>query len=88
MLSKLQKIYIVDTRQVSKISKIYIRGSHTFSRVPEFSENEKVGRENGSQWGVPAPGGCVTPRFGVASKENEIWRMRLQACSGWVIFVL
>ena len=24
-------------------------GSHTFSRVPEFSENEKVGRENGSQ---------------------------------------
>ena len=47
-----------------------IRGSHTFSREPNFSENEKVGREKGSQWGVPVHGGCVTPRFAVASMEN------------------
>ena len=53
---------------------IDIRGSHTFS---DFSENEKVGREKGSQWGVPAHGGCVTPRFVVASMENENWRMGL-----------
>ena len=53
------------------------RGSHTFSREPDFSENEKVGREKGSQWGVPAHGGCVTPRFAVASMENENWRMGL-----------
>ena len=32
--------------------------SHTFSREPDFSENEKVGREKGSQWGVPAHGRC------------------------------
>ena len=47
------------------------RGSHTFSREPDFSENEKVGREKGNQWGVPAHGGCVTPHFAVASMENE-----------------
>ena len=55
----------------------YIRGSHTFSKEPDFSKNEKVGREKGSQWGVPAHGGCVTPRFVVASMENENWRMGL-----------
>ena len=54
-----------------------IRGSHTFSREPDFSENEKVGREKRSQWGVPAHGGCVTPRFAVVSMENENWRMGL-----------
>ena len=54
-----------------------IRGSHTFLREPDFSENEKVGREKGSQWGVPPHGGCVTPRFVVASMENENWRMGL-----------
>ena len=43
-----------------------------------------MGREKGSQWGVPAHGGCVTPRFAVASMENENWRMGLQACIGWV----
>ena len=61
------------------------RGSHTFSREPDFSErmrkNEKVGREKGSQWGVPAHGGCVTPCFDVVSMENENWRMGLQACT-------
>ena len=61
-----------------------IRGSYTFSREPDFSANEKVGREKGSQWRVPVHGGCVTPRFVVASMENENWRMGLQACTGWV----
>ena len=52
-------------------------GSHTFSREPDFSENEKVGREKGSQWGVPVHGGCGIPPFAVASMENENWRMGL-----------
>ena len=56
---------------------LHNRGSPTFSSEPNFSENEKVGREKGSQWGVPVHGGRVTPRFDVASMENENWRMGL-----------
>ena len=48
-----------------------IRGSHTFSSEPNFFENERVVREKGSQWGVSVHEGCVTPRFDVASMENE-----------------
>ena len=46
------------------------RGSHT-SNEPNFFKNEKVVREKGSQWGVLAHEGGVTPLFDVASMENE-----------------
>ena len=52
-------------------------GVVTPSLGSQISENEKVGREKGTQWGVPAHGGCVTPRSAVASMENENWRMGL-----------
>ena len=38
-------------------------------------------REKGSQWGVLAHEGGVTPLFDVASMENENCRMGLQACT-------
>ena len=57
------------------------RGSHTFSNEPNFFKNEKVVGEKGSQWGVLAHEGGVTPLFDVASMENENWRMGLQACT-------
>ena len=47
------------------------RGSHTFSNEPNFFKNEKVVKEKGSQWGVLAHEGGVTPLFDVVSVENE-----------------
>ena len=47
------------------------RGSHTFSNEPNFFKNVKVVREKGSQCGVLAHEGGVTPLFDVARMDNE-----------------